>query len=125
MSIVIWYDCVCTDMEIDMKWEWSNMSHLENSLDCLFPTVQKTSKHQHAPQPQDQSLDKTPTNKDSMLARLVEMGFGAKESLDALQSTNNNLESACAMLAQRSADYGSKAAPRSPALSKHKTPPTT
>lgn len=120
---MIWYDCVYTDMDIDMKWEWSNVSHLENSLDCLFPTVQKTSKHHHASQPPDQSLDKTPTNKDSMLARLVEMGFGAKESLDALQSTNNNLESACAMLAQRSADYGSKAAPRSPAPSKHKTPP--
>ena len=60
-----------------------------------------------------------------MLARLVEMGFGAKESSDALQSTNNNLESACAMLAQRSVDYGSKTPPRSSAPSKHKTPPTT
>ena len=107
-----------------------------HSFDCLLPTVQKTSKRQCA-QPQDQPLDKTPTNKDAMLARLVEMGFGVKESLEALQSTNNNLESACAMLAQQSVDYGrNKAAqlvpslsqhlltpPHSPAQSKHKTPP--
>ena len=72
-----------------------------------------------------------------MVARLVEMGFGVKESLDALQSTNNNLESACAMLAQQSVDYGRNKAeqlvpslsqhlltpPHSPAQSKHKTPP--
>lgn len=90
----------------------------------LLLLVQKTSKPQHAPQPQDQSLSTTPTNKDTMLARMLEMGFGAEESLEALESTNNDLENACAMLAQQSVDYGSKKLAPSLSLDTKHSPPT-
>lgn len=59
-----------------------------------------------------------------MLARMLEMGFGAEESLEALESTNNDLENACAMLAQQSVDYGSKKLAPSLSLDTKHSPPT-
>ena len=50
----------------------------------------------------------TITPDDSKLAKLIEMGFSVSASQDALKSTNNDMEKACAMLVQQSMDLDSK-----------------
>ena len=44
------------------------------------------------------------TQKDSSLARLLEMGFECESSIEALEATGYDLAKASAMLAQQSAD---------------------
>ena len=44
---------------------------------------------------------KKQVSQDQMIAQMMEMGFSAEDSLDALKSTSNDLEQACMMLTQR------------------------
>ena len=73
-------------------------------------TVKKSTKATSSSQMAKTSGD---MQKDNILSRLLEMGFGYEESLEALQATDYDLTNASSMLAQKSVDYGLSTTPTS------------